>query len=75
MIHLHSSLYLTQTKIEIDSSITYTYNGTEVYLSKANGSMRFMVDKISYNLIGKASAIHQVTSKINVNLKKVEDEE
>ena len=75
MIHLHSSLHLAQTKVEIDFSILYTYNGTEVYLSKPVGEIKFIISKRDYELIGKGSVIYQVTNQMIVNLKKVEDEE
>jgi hypothetical protein len=75
MYNLKSKLLLSQTKIEIDTSVIYSYSDFYVYLSKPNGSLRFMVNVIDYENLGKSSMIYQVVSKISVNLRELEDEE
>ncbi len=75
MYNLKSKLLLSQTKIQIDTNVIYSYNGFYVYLSKPNGSLKFMVNINDYQTLYRNSVIYQIVNKMGINIKGLEDEQ
>lgn len=75
MYNLKSKLLLSQTKIEIDTDVIYSYNGFYVYLSKPNGLLKFMVNIKDYQTLYRNSVIYQIVNKMGINIRGLEDEQ